>query len=185
MKGCQQNKQQTIYQHGLSVQKHYFELIRILRGSEATTGKWIIPDWLPLYKEEILKNLLPESIIASYTLYHDVGKPFCIEHDENGKVHFPDHANVSYNIWMQTGGDSVVGELIRRDMEIHLLKSKDVPEFCSDPKMAITLLLAGLAEVHSNAQMFGGIESESFKIKFKQINKRGKSICEFLFKKDK
>ena len=44
----------------------------------------------------------------------------------------------------------------------------------------MSLLLAGLAEIHSNAEMFGGLDSVSFKIKWKQINKRGKAICKLL-----
>jgi len=34
--------------------------------------------------------------------------------------------------------------------------------------------------VHANASMFGGIESTSFKIKFKQISKRGKQILNLI-----
>jgi peptidyl-tRNA hydrolase len=44
--------------------------------------------------------------------------------------------------------------------------------------------LAGLAEVHSNAKMFGGLASDSFKIKWSQINKRGKAVCKLLFGKE-
>lgn len=44
---------------------------------------------------------------------------------------------------------------------------------------AVTLLIAALSEVHSNAKMFGGIESTSFKMKWKTIEKRGKQICKF------
>lgn len=46
----------------------------------------------------------------------------------------------------------------------------------------VLYLIAGLAEVHSNAKMFGGMDSTSFKIKWNQINKRGKVICQKLFK---
>lgn len=42
--------------------------------------------------------------------------------------------------------------------------------------MAKTNLIAGLSEIHANASMFGGIDSTSFKIKWKQISKRGKKI---------
>ena len=63
-------------------------------------------------------------------------------------------------------------------MEIHTIKAKDVEYFCRDKTIALTLLIAGLCEVHSNASMFGGIESTSFKIKMKQIEKRGKRILE-------
>jgi hypothetical protein len=46
--------------------------------------------------------------------------------------------------------------------------------------MAVTLLLAGLAEIHANAEMFNGFDSPSFKIKYKQIDRRGRAICKFL-----
>jgi hypothetical protein len=60
-------------------------------------------------------------------------------------------------------------------MDIHLLKSEGVEEFCKNP-YALTLLLTGISETHSNANIFGGIESTSFKIKNKNISKRGKQI---------
>lgn len=74
--------------------------------------------------------------------------------------------------------DKKVAELIGRDMEIHLLKGDQVEDFCRDKKMAINLLIVGLCELHSNATMFGGVDSTSFKIKFKRISQRGKKILE-------
>ena len=97
--------------------------------------------------------------------------------DDEGKRHFPNHAEVSYNTYLQLFGNEQVAQLIRMDMDIHLLKSEQIEEFAKRPE-AITLLLTGLAEVHSNAAMFGGIESTSFKIKYKQIEKRGKQILQ-------
>lgn len=49
-------------------------------------------------------------------------------------------------------------------------------EFAGRPH-AVALLLTGLAEVHANASMFGGIESTSFKIKWKNLDKRGRAIA--------
>jgi len=68
------------------------------------------------------------------------------------------------------------------DMDIHLLKADGIAEFAARPE-AISLLLTGLAEIHANAAMFGGIESTSFKIKFKQISKRGKQIIKMMKEK--
>jgi hypothetical protein len=82
---------------------------------------------------------------------------------------------VSYQIFKQIFNNDVAAELILHDMDIHLLKSSGVDEFSKNP-FALTLLLTGLAELHSNAQMFGGLDSISFKIKFKSINQRGKQI---------
>jgi hypothetical protein len=61
-----------------------------------------------------------------------------------------------------------------------VLKLADgVKEFSQNP-YALTLLLTGLAEIHSNCQMFGGFDSTSFKIKFKCISQRGKQIINLI-----
>lgn len=61
-------------------------------------------------------------------------------------------------------------------MDIHTIKAKDLDEFSENNSRALTLLLSGLSEIHANAEMFGGLESTSFKIKYKQIDSRGKQI---------
>ena len=65
------------------------------------------------------------------------------------------------------------------DMDIHTLKSKNIQEFTGRSE-AVPLLITGLCEVHANASMFGGIESTLFKIKWKQISRRGKKILSIL-----
>jgi hypothetical protein len=47
----------------------------------------------------------------------------------------------------------------------------------------MTLLVAALAEIHSNAQLFGGIESVSFKSKWKNWDRRGKQIMKIFGEK--
>lgn len=42
-------------------------------------------------------------------------------------------------------------------MDVHLLKADGVESFSKNP-YALTLLLTGLAEIHSNANMFGGLQ---------------------------
>ena len=174
MKNCKQNKHQTIYEHGVSVRNHLNELIEFIYDNAPLDDKWKLPEWLTTYKDRIKEKLLPKDIILEYALFHDVGKPRCLVEDAQGS-HFPDHANVSADYWIESGGDPQIGRLIRMDMDIHLLKNDGVPEFCQRTE-CITLLLTGLAEVHSNASMFGGKDSTSFKIKWKQINKRGNAI---------
>lgn len=115
-----------------------------------------------------------------YLTYHDCGKPFCKIVDTEDKVHFPDHAKMSAKIWKDIGGSDLQCRLMSMDMDIHTLKSNGISEFSSRSE-APALLLAGLAEIHSNASMFGGVESTSFKIKFKQIDRRGNVICKILF----
>jgi len=60
------------------------------------------------------------------------------------------------------------------------MKAADIDEFIKKPE-AITLLIVGLAEIHSNAELFGGYDSQSFKIKWNQINRRGNAVVKKLF----
>lgn len=180
MQACQQTAGRSVLQHGISVKEYTFQLINYLETGQIT-GEWRLPNWLTQYRSEILGKLLPKEIIEEYTTYHDCGKPYCLTIDDNGKRHFPDHAEKSYQTWLSIGGSEQAAKLMRMDMMIHTMKAADIDDFIKHPE-AITLLIAGLAEIHSNAKMFGGLESESFKIKWNQINKRGKAICQKLFK---
>lgn len=184
MKNCNQYSHQTVYEHGLSVQRTVFKLINLLNTTntkERNVNEFRLPNWFWDYKNEIKNSLLSKDIILIYTLYHDLGKPYCIQYDEDGKVHFPNHTEMSYKIWNEISDNKIIGELIRRDMEIHTIGADEIENFVKNKEIAITLLLTGLAEIHSNAQMFGGIESINFKIKWKQIDKRGRTICKYLF----
>lgn len=175
MKDCEQTQGQSVLQHGQSVKNYLFDLLNHLRNQEPLKYQWILPEWLLQNKDLILNSLPDDSTLELYTTYHDCGKPFCITIDEEGRRHFPNHAEVSYQIFTQVFNNRIAAELIRHDMDIHLLKSDGVEKFCQNP-YALTLLLTGLAEIHSNASMFGGINSTSFKIKHKCITQRGKQI---------
>lgn len=179
MKNCPQTDTQSVYEHGVSVRDHIFQLIDFLETGEIE-GEWKLSPWMYEYRQQISNALLPEDIIEEYTTYHDCSKPYCIQYDSNGKRHFPNHAELSCQKWLEVGGNKEAAILMKMDMDIHLLKDKDVEEFCKRPQAA-TLLLSGLAEIHSNAAMFGGLSSTSFKIKYKQIDKRGAAICRKLF----
>jgi hypothetical protein len=63
--------------------------------------------------------------------------------DEEGRQHFPNHAQASEELWRSIGGNEEVATLIGMDMDIHLLKGDQVEAFASR-KEAATLLLAGL-----------------------------------------
>ncbi len=180
MRKCYQSKDQNIYEHGLSVWEYMQDLLEHLWNETPLEKEWKIPAWLYEHKWNILENVLPTHIIEEYCIYHDCGKPFCKTIDESGKTHFPNHAKISYDTWMKIDGDEQIGKLILMDMDIHKLKDCDIDNFIKN-KEAITLLLSGLSEIHSNAEQFGGIDSESFKIKWKQIDRRGKTICRKLF----
>jgi len=183
MTECYQTKGQSVLEHGISVKNYLFDLVNHLRSNDPLQYEWNLPDWLLQNKDLILSSSPDDETLELYTVYHDCGKPFCTEIDENGKRHFPNHAEVSYNYFNQVFSNPVAADLILHDMDIHLLKSDGVVEFCQNPQ-ALTLLLTGLAELHSNAQMFGGTQSTSFKIKWKSINQRGKQIINQLKNKN-
>ena len=183
MKECPQTDNQSVWEHGQSVQNYMFDLLNHLRKGTPLKYNWKIPEWIYDKKDLLLENLPSDETLKLYTLYHDCGKPFCIEYDENGKRHFPNHAEVSYKVFKQHFKDPIAAELIRRDMDFHLLKSDGLEEF-SKFKYSTTLILSALSEIHSNAEMFGGMDSVSFKIKWKHSNKRGKQVINLIKNKN-
>ena len=176
MKACPQTDTQTVYEHGVAVSLKYKELLQYLRTGSPISG-WRLPEWIN--HPSILPNLFPDHIMETYHIYHDCGKPYCIEYDAEGKRHFPNHAVVSYERWTScvpnTTENNQIGNLILMDMDVHMLKNASASHFAVRDE-AISLLITALCEIHANAEMFGGIESTSFKIKWKHLNKVGKSI---------
>lgn len=74
-----------------------------------------------------------------------------------------------------------MSKLIEYDMAMHTMSAEDILGLGLSNKDLCTLIISSLAELHSNADMFGGIESTSFKIKFKKWSKTAGRICEKLF----
>jgi hypothetical protein len=184
MQECEQTKGQSILSHGLSVYSHMHEIYEFLEGRPFAETRWRVPAWLQENRELLRTLVLPEETLRGYTIFHDCGKPFCREVDAEGRVHFPDHAEVSYQTWLRVfhgryASDDDVAFLIRNDMKMHTMNSDECSKFLkeTDPKLSVSLLLVALAEVHSNAGLFGGVESTSFKIKFKKLDQRGKQLC--------
>lgn len=121
-----------------------------------------------------LSNNVQKSFLR-YLIFHDCGKTICAEIDAQGKRHFPNHAQHSHDLWLAITGNVFESDLMAHDMDIHHLKDLDLPCFALRED-SLLLWLAGLSEIHANAAAFGGIESESFRIKFKQLEKRGKKL---------
>jgi hypothetical protein len=182
---CEQTKGQSVYQHGQSVLIHYQEIVESLKNQKTLSNEhWRLPEWLSQYRRQILENLHDQEITSLYALYHDCGKPYCRTVDNLGRVHFPNHADVSASIWELVGCNPTVGKLIRHDMDIHTLTAQEIAHRCVadfSKQDAVTLSIMALAEVHSNARLFGGIDSVSFKSKCKKVCQRGKQICQFWF----
>jgi hypothetical protein len=177
MRNCNQTAGMTVLQHGEMVRDYYRDLISHLRDRRPLQYNWRLPSWIN--DPALIQGLPDVEIMAEYHLFHDCGKPSCRIVDEEGRQHFPDHAAVSEAAWLAIGGSREVGTLIGMDMDVHLLKGDEVETFARRPQ-ALALLLTALSEVHANASMFGGIDSVSFKIKWKHLEKRGKAILRSL-----
>ena len=181
MINCEQTKGINVLEHGISVKDYLFDLLNHIRTDEPLKYEWLLPKWIlsDENKDMILSSLPPDETLQLYTTFHDCGKPFCVKVDEDGRRHFPDHANVSHKVFNKFFNDKVASELILHDMDIHLLKSDKEKQFAEN-EHALTLLMSGLSEIHSNSTMFGGINSTSFKIKWKNIAKRGEHIIHLI-----
>lgn len=171
----------SILEHGLQVCDKLFNLILPALKTEETEIK--LPDWFKQNKSFILENIPSEYVLRKYTIFHDIGKPYCLERDEEGRKHFPNHAEYSFQKYLELfPNEKNIAELIRNDMIVHTIKDHGVLNF-SKNKNCVTHLVVGLAEIYANAEMFGGIESNSFKIKYKQLDRRGQAIISVLKQK--
>lgn len=171
MQNCEQMTGMSVYEHGVDVMKHTFQLI----NSEYENFK--LPTW---WDDKILDHIHDHETIKNYTLFHDCGKPYCLEYDNEGRKHFPDHANVSHKVWTKFHDNQDVANLIKLDMVLHTETAEQINSRNIDKKTLLTLLVVALAELHSNSRMFGGIESTSFKIKWKKLQRRGNMILKGL-----
>lgn len=176
-----------VYDHCKLVANKYFDIKGLLQFGHLSK-RYKLPSWFLKYRSEIFDKLAPDYIVSYYASFHDCGKPFCKTIDCEGKVHYPDHAVWSFNTFWSVRNDfdhlnyeefDRVAFLILNDMAVHTVKNVD--EDFANKEDIITLLVVALAEIHANAELFGGIESDGFKIKFAQIERKGKRICKLLF----
>ena len=183
---------QDVLTHGASVREHYLALVGHLTGRVdlTTAPNWKLPAWVDQYAPQLAASLPPQHIMERYLTLHDCGKPSVLEVGEDGRRHFPDHAAASERVYVDlvtdngtrelTDDEAQIAYLIAHDMDAHLLKAADIPAFAQSA-LAPAQMLAALAEVTSNAAMFGGVDSTSFKIKWKTISARGQALCKHLF----
>lgn len=179
MKACEQAPGCSVYAHGLDVGNRYRALYSQLRG-EPTFGAWALPPEIVPLLESLVDKALPPTEARRYHVFHDCGKPRCLTVDADGKRHFPNHSAVSARLFREAfPHDERLAQLVERDMLCHTLKPAQAGELLAFPD-APTLILTAWAELHANAAMFGGFESESFKIKRSRLAKLTKRCCEEL-----
>ena len=171
MLSCQQTTDQNMLEHGWSVRNHTLEL-------------------LPQYIEQI--NWKPEHgnlnyVLDQYTIWHDMSKHSVKTTDPvTNKCHYFGHAKASAEAYrnMAVGSHtSLISALIETDMDLHTIRDVTAIESTLNEYrkydlngipirtfIAIKTLVA-FAELDSNAELFGGKESDSYKIKFKRLTK--------------
>lgn len=176
MKNTFQTSNIDMLEHGLMVNKSYS---KILKKEEEYTRHFD-------FNDDDLNSLLNLQydviLMRHYQIYHDCGKPFCQERDENGKPHYPNHAEKSAEIHQQYFDCEIANKLIKNDMIFHSLKSEDLTQWIlsNDINLIASLYLTAWSELFANSLMFGGVNSDSFKIKKKKLNKSFKKIKELL-----
>lgn len=167
MRNCEQTTGMNVHTHGMSVATSYLQMREELDNGIGD------PTLLAVYNL-VKDKILDDEVVLRYQEFHDCGKPFCRVVDEEGRVHFPDHANVSADLWTKMYPHEVeIQQLMRMDMNFHTFKGDDVDKLW-DHHLSFTLYLTAWAEIKANCKMFGGEESVSFKIKKKHLIKAGK-----------
>jgi len=183
MRACFQHGQQNMLDHGNAVKDHLFDLINHLRHDAPLKNEWRLPEWLYQHKEQLLENIHDDFTLWKYTVWHDCSKPFVKKINVDGTIHYPNHSIESAKIWRSISDNLIVEKLIYHDMVMHTYNVESIIKFCkeNEKNTTCTLLLAALSELHSNAIMFGGINSDSFKIKYKRLDRLGKNVCQTYF----
>lgn len=170
MHECSQTQGMTIFEHGIMVGDFFTDLHSHIVYGDALKFEWNLPKGFAEWYRNSSNQFESLETMQTYAIYHDCGKPFCLEIDEEGKRHFPNHAQVSYDTWIRETNDEKIGWYILHDMDFHALRGDCLDETLKDPR-SIDLLLMAYSEIHANASMFGGIDSTSFKIKKKKLDK--------------
>lgn len=157
-------------QHGQSVHGHYRQLLQELISDNVECKE------LRALYVKYKSKLPPAEVLERYHVYHDCFKHGVITIDENGKRHFPNHAEASANQFsIIFPEDGFTKQLIAMDMDFHLLRGDDLLRTCHSP-FAPILYFTAHAEVEANASIFGGRDSESYKIKRSRLIQAGKKL---------
>ena len=177
MLSTEQATNHNMLDHGISCYQRFKDLYDHFNKKTPLQQHWVLPDWI--LSNNVWDNLLDFNTVAIYLLLHDCGKPDCLEIDSAGRRHFPDHAIHSARTILELTDNTQLERLVRNDMVIHTIAPEGCKGFSENPE-CITHLVVGLCEIHANAEMFGGFESDSFKIKLKRLNQRAKKILKGL-----
>jgi hypothetical protein len=165
-------------EHGIMVNNEYLILLNALKTNDTNYLKSMGFNLTIEQMNFLLENQYDLITMRNYQIYHDCGKPFCKTIDESGKIHYPEHAKKSYEIYGKYFGFDLVAELILNDMNFHILKGDDLYNWIKTKNKSFlaSLYLTAWSEIIANSTMFGGFESDSFKIKRKRLIQSGKRL---------
>lgn len=164
--------------HGQRVHDSYTQLWGGLAASGFEQDEPLLQAWFDRIRDTMPGALLAPTDLCTYHVYHDCGKHLVLYTDENGRRHFPDHAAASALQYEAIfPNDHRTCDLIAHDMDFHIMRGEDLRVLWAQP-LAATLYLTSWAEIRANAAMFGGFESESYKIKRSRLLRAAKK-CSF------
>lgn len=106
--------------------------------------------------------------LSRYHIFHDISKPYIRVVDDEGKEHYPNHSEMSSKMYISRYGEDEFAHMIRHDMDFHRLRGEDLKKVWELP-FADDLYATAWAEIYANAELFGGTDSTSFKIKRKRL----------------
>lgn len=154
----------NMLQHGESVADNYASLIQQLEDGQGDAK-------IATLYGKLKGKLPPPEVLRRYHIYHDCGKHLCLEVDNDGRRHFPNHAEWSAKQYeLIFPEDKFTAVLIRKDMDFHIMKGDELKQLCTSP-FAPILYFTAWAEINANAEIFGGRDSTSYKIKAKKLLK--------------
>lgn len=173
MSNCFQFENINMLQHGEMVHESYLQLMQDLENGKE------VPIFQELY--DLTKHkILPTHALKNYHIYHDCGKHIQIEYDENGRRQFPNHAaNSTQQYAILFRQDVNTQFLILHDMHFHTKRGDELAWLFRHP-LGPNLFFTALAEINANCQMFGGRNSDSYKIKLKRLIQTSKKFISSL-----
>lgn len=174
MEGCLQTRGVNMLQHGEAVHAAYQHLYKDLQARQCAEP--VLSTWFAQHQS---RTWTPDRA-RTYHRYHDCGKHLVLTIDEHGRRHFLEHARASFLQYAALfPHDHDTQWLIAHDMDLHTRRGDELATLWSEP-LAPTLYLTAWAEIQANAMMFGGFESESYKIKRKRLIQTGKRWLEYM-----
>jgi len=175
MRACFQFKRLCMLGHGEAVWRAYRALLAAAVSGQLPAG-WRQPKWWSPQVGVALAQRQPAlELMWRYLRYHDCGKHLVHQVDELGRSHFAGHASASAQLWHALGGGEEEVWLMAHDMLLHTGSAPECQALSGHP-LAPALLFASLAELHANAPLFGGTQTDNFKAKAKRMERRAADL---------